>query len=155
MTTRYRSHDMEDVHATQVSASLDLAPHDHTTLKRDNESSDENKEETDTCHPLAELLVQFRQTKEQFASFKSTTHPSTPMTELMHLTDKPQHLPMMLQMHSAPPHLMRNQCTKLCRHKQPPCRQHRERQTSPQSCLQDIPTFNGQDSHKLEDWTGS
>ena len=47
---------------------------------------------------------------------------------------------------------MRNQCTKLCRHTQAPCVQNRERQTSPTTLLQDIPTFNGQDSLKLEDW---
>ena len=33
---------------------------------------------------------------------KSTIHPSTPTAELMQLTDKLQHLTMMLQLHSAP-----------------------------------------------------
>ena len=56
MTTRYRNHDTEDVPATKDSALLDLAPLDDTMPERDNESSDEYSKETDTYHPLAELL---------------------------------------------------------------------------------------------------
>ena len=48
----------------------------------DNELSDEYCEETDTHHPLDELLEQFWQLNDQFASSKSTTHQSTPMAEL-------------------------------------------------------------------------
>ena len=52
---------MEDVPATQDSDLLDLAPPEHAMPWGDNESSDEYCEETDTCHPLAELLEQFWQ----------------------------------------------------------------------------------------------
>ena len=52
------------------------------------ESSDEYCEETDTHCPLAELLEQFWQLKDQFASLKSTTPQSTPTAELTQLTDK-------------------------------------------------------------------
>ena len=38
----------------------------------DNDSSDEYCEETDICHPLADLLEQFQQLKDKFASLKST-----------------------------------------------------------------------------------
>ena len=47
---------------------------------------------------------------------------------------------------------MQNQCTNLCRHTQTPCMQCRENQTSPLTMLQDIPTFEGQDPSKLENW---
>ena len=68
-----------------------------------NESFDKYSEETDTCHPLAELLDQLWQLKDEFTSLKSITLESTPTTELMQLIDKLQHLTMMLQPHSAPP----------------------------------------------------
>ena len=102
MKTRYGSHDTEDIPATKDSAPLDLAPPEHIIPKGDNESSDKYCEETDTHHPLAEFLEQFWQPKGQFASLKSTTPQSTPMAELMQLTDKLRHLTMMLQLHSAP-----------------------------------------------------
>ena len=79
---------MEDVPATQDSASLDIVPPEHIMPKGDNESSDEYCEETDTHCPLAELLEQFWQLKDQFASLKSTTPQSTPTAELTQLTDK-------------------------------------------------------------------
>ena len=102
---------------------------DHIVPKGDNDSSNEDSEETDTLHPLAELLEQFWQLKDQFTSLKSANHPSTPMTELTHLTDKLQYLTVMLLSHPACS-LMRNQYKKLSRHKWTPCAQHRERQTS-------------------------
>ena len=101
VTTRYGSHDTEDVPAMQDSHLLDLTPLDHTMPEGDNESSDEYCKETDTCYPLAELLEQFRQLKDQFASLKPTTPQSTAMAELMQLIDKLQHLTMMAQPHSA------------------------------------------------------
>ena len=73
MATRYGNHDTEDILATQDSTPLDLAPPEHTMLEGDIESSDEYCEETDTLHPLAELLEQFWQLKDQFPSLKSTT----------------------------------------------------------------------------------
>ena len=48
----------------------------------DNKSSDEYCEESDTCDPLAELLEQLRQLKDQFTSLKPTTPQSQPMAEL-------------------------------------------------------------------------
>ena len=56
MTTRYGSHDTEDIPAIQDSDSLDLAPLEHTMPEGDSESSDKYREETDTHCPLAELL---------------------------------------------------------------------------------------------------
>ena len=88
MTTRYRCHDKEDVPATQDSAPLDLAPPKHPMPEGNNKASDEYCEETNTCHPLAELLEQFWQLKDQFPSLKSTTHQSTSTVELTQLTDK-------------------------------------------------------------------
>ena len=49
--TRYGSHAMEDIAATQDSAPLDLEPLKHTMPEGDNESSDEYCEENDTHHP--------------------------------------------------------------------------------------------------------
>ena len=92
---------MEDILDTQDSAPLDLVLPEHTMPKGDSESSGESCEETDTHHPLAELLEQFRQCKDQFASLQSTTDQSTSVAELMQLTEL-QHLSMMLQLHSAP-----------------------------------------------------
>ena len=102
MMTRYGNHGMEDICATQDSGPLDPVPPEHTVPNGDNEPSDEYCEETDTHHALADLLEQFWQLKEQFSTLKSTTLKCTPTAELMQLTDKLQHLTMMLQSHSAP-----------------------------------------------------
>ena len=59
MTTRYRSHDTEELAATQDLAPLDPVPPENPMPEEDNECSDEYCEETDTHHPLAELLKQF------------------------------------------------------------------------------------------------
>ena len=96
MEARYGSHDTEDIPATQDSPPLDLASQEHCMPEGDNESSDEYCEETDTHHPLGELLEQFCKLKDQFACLKSTTPHSTPTAELSHLIDKLQHLTMML-----------------------------------------------------------
>ena len=49
MATRYRSHDTEDVLATQDSAPLDLVPPETPYAReREKDSSDEYCEETDT-----------------------------------------------------------------------------------------------------------
>ena len=101
IATRCRSHDTEDIPATQDSPTLDLAPPEHHMSEGDSESSDEYCEEIDTCHPLFELLEQFCQLKDQFTSLKFTTLQSTPTAELSQLTDKLQHLTMTLQ--PAPP----------------------------------------------------
>ena len=63
MVTTYRSNDTEDVPATQDSP-LDLVSQKHPMQKRDNESSDEYCEETDTSHHLVELLGQLCQLKD-------------------------------------------------------------------------------------------
>ena len=91
---------MKDIPATQDSAPLNLVPLEHTMPNGDNESYDEYCEETDTCCLLAELLEQFKQIKDQFARLKSTTNQSKPMAQLSQLTDKLQHLTMMLELHS-------------------------------------------------------
>ena len=117
----------------------------------DNESSKEYNEKTYTCHSLAELLKQFWQIQDQFASLKSATHPPTPMAELMQLTDKLQHLTMMLKPHPTP-----NSNEELV-HKSMQAYMdtlhatHREANLT-MTMLQEIPTFDGQDSSKLEDW---
>ena len=103
MTTGYGSHDTEGISATQDSDPLDLAPLEHTMPEGDHGPSDEYCKEPDTHHPLAELLEQFWQLKDLFASLKSTTHCSTSIAEVTQFTDKLQHLTMMLQLHSAPP----------------------------------------------------
>ena len=72
----------QDVPATQDSAPLDLVPPQYAMPEGDNESSNEYCEETDTHCPLAELLEQFWQLKDQFASVKSTTSQSTLMADL-------------------------------------------------------------------------
>ena len=69
---------------------LGLMPQDHLVL-------DEYCEESDTCHHLADLEEQFQQPKKQFASKKSNTAICTLTEEMLQLTDKLQHLPMVLQ----------------------------------------------------------
>ena len=97
MVTRYGSQDTKDIPDTQDPTPLDLAPQDDPVLEGDNGSSDEYCEENDTWHPLADLLVQFQQLKNQFANLKTKTPQSTPTEELSQLTDKLQHLTMVLQ----------------------------------------------------------
>ena len=62
-----------------------------------NDSSNEYCKETDTHHPLADLVEQFQQLKKQFTSLKSNTPQSTSTQELLQLTNKLQHLTMVLQ----------------------------------------------------------
>ena len=149
--TRYGSHDTKDVSATQDSPPQNLAPEEQPMPEGDDESSKEYCEETDTHHPLAELLEQFCQLKDQFASLKSTTLQSTPIAKLSQLTDQLQHLTMML--HLAP------QSSEEQVHKtmQAGCKMDTLHAIQTESnltttMLQDIPTFDGQDSSKLEDW---
>ena len=97
MVKRYGSKDTEDIPDTQDSTPLDLLPQDHPVLEGDNDSSDEYCEENDTYHSLADLLTQFQQLKNQFASLKSNTPQYTPIEELSQLTDKLQYLTMVLQ----------------------------------------------------------
>ena len=55
---------MEDIPTTHGSGPLDLVPPEHIIPIGDSKSSDEYCEDTDTCHPLAELLEQFWQLKD-------------------------------------------------------------------------------------------
>ena len=104
-----------------------------------------------TLCPLAELQEQFQQLQYQLAHLEPATHPPAQTAELMQLRDKLQHLTMTLQPHPAP------------KPKEEPM--HITMQTYTDtlhatlrevnlttSLLQDIPTFDGQDFSKLEDW---
>ena len=71
MATRYGSHDTEDIPAAQDSPPLDPVPPEHPMQEGDNELSDKYCEETNNYHPLAELLEQFCQCKDQFERLKS------------------------------------------------------------------------------------
>ena len=73
MTRRYRNLDFEDVPAPQDSVSLGISQPDHSMPGWDSESPDEYNEETDTHHPLADLLEQFWQLQDWFSSLKSTS----------------------------------------------------------------------------------
>ena len=102
-----------------------------------------------TLIPLADLLQQFQQLKNQFANLKFNTPQSTPTEELLHLTDELQHLTMVLQ----PAH----QSSEESVHKTMQAYTYTLCTTQRQSnlattMLHDIPTFDGQDSSKLEDW---
>ena len=129
---------------------MDLRPQDHPFLEGDNDSSYEYCEENDIYCPLVDLLQQFQQLKNQFASLKSNTALSTPTEELSQLTDKLQYLPMALQptpqSSEEPVHkTMQVYTDTLCATKM--------ESNLTTTMLQDIPTFGGQDSSKLEDWS--
>ena len=80
-----------------------ISCHRTTLPEGDNDSADEYFEENDTCHlPLTNLLQQFQQFKNQFASLKSNTFQSTPREELSQLTDKLQQLTLALQSTPSP-----------------------------------------------------
>ena len=68
MVTRYGSQDTEDTPDAQDSTPLNLIPQDHPMVEEDNDLSNEYCEETNTHHPLADLLEQFQQHKNRFAS---------------------------------------------------------------------------------------
>ena len=151
MATKYRNQDTKDISDAQESTPLHLMPQDHPMLEKDNNSSDEYCEETDTCHPLANLLEQFQQLKKQFTSLKTSTPHSTPTEELSQLTDKLQHLNMMLQ--PAPPSPVKSQYTRPCSHTQTPCMQHKGNQISPLPCSRISPHLMDK---TLQSWkTGS
>ena len=106
-----------------------------------NESSDEFCEETDTPHPLAKLLQQFHKLQDQFASLKSTIPQSPPAAKLLQLTDKLQHLTMMLQPVPLPSEVpVHKTMQAYTLH----TTQRESNLTT--TMLQDIPTFDGQDS---------
>ena len=119
--------------------------------RKDNESSDDYSEQTDTHHPLAELLEQFQQLQDQFAYLKSATHSPAPMTELMQLTDKLQHLTMMLQPH--PMHQPNEEPVHKTMQAYMDTLHAIQRESNlTMTKLQDIPTFDEQDSSNLGDW---
>ena len=63
MVSRYGSQATEDVPDIQDTTPWDLMPQDYPVLEGDNDSSNKYCEETDTGHPLADLLEQFQQLK--------------------------------------------------------------------------------------------
>ena len=104
--------------------------------------------ETDTHHPLAELLEQLWKLQDKFACLKFATQPPTHMVEFMQLADKLQHLIMMLQPHPSPQpneepvHITVQVYTDTLHATQ--------RETNlTTSFLQDIPMFDGKDSSKV------
>ena len=149
MVTIYGSQNTEDIPDTQDSTPVDLMLQDHPVQEGDNYSSDEQCEESYTHHPLAELLQQFQQFKNQLASLKSNTQQCTPTEELLQFTDKLQHLTMVLQpapqSSEEPVHKSMQVYTETLHAMQ------RESNLTT-TMLQDIPTFDGQDSSKFEDW---
>ena len=149
MVTRYGNQDTEDIPDTQESTPLDLMPQDHPVLDEDNDSSDKYCDETDTCHPLDDLLEQFQQLKNQSASLKSYTHQSTPTEELSQLTDKIQYLTMALQ---PVPQSSVESVHKTMQGYTDTLHATQRESNLITTILQDIPTFDGQNSSKLEDW---
>ena len=87
----------------------------------------------------------------QFASLKSTAYQLTSTAELIQLTDKLQHLTMMLQLHLAPQPSEESVHRTTQAYIDTLCATQRESNLT-MTMLQDIPTFDGQDSSKLEDW---
>ena len=149
MVTRYRSQDTKDITDIKDSNLLDLMPQHHPMLEGDNYSSNEYCEETDSHHPLADLLEQFQQLKHQFASLKSNSPKTTPIEEMSQLTDKLQHLTMALQpaSQSSEEHVHKTMQT----YTDTLCTTQRQSNFNT-TMLQDIPTFDGQDSSKFGDW---
>ena len=133
-----------------ISSPGSCAP-DHTMPKGHNESSNKCSEETDIHHPLAELLEQLWQLQEKFNYLKSATHPPTPTTELIQLTDKLQHLTMMLQPHPTPKPNQEPMHKTMQTYTATLHATQREANLT-MTKLQDIPTFDGQHSSRLEDW---
>ena len=142
MVTRYSSQDTKDIPDTQNSIPLDLVPQDHSVPEGDNDLSDEYFEENDTHCPLADLLEQIQQFKNHFSCLKTNTHQSTPTEERSKLTDKLQHLTMMLQpapkSSEGPVHKTMHAYMDILHATQ------REPNLTT-TMLQDIPTFDGKD----------
>ena len=149
MTTRYRSQDTEDIPGTQDSMPLDLMQQDHPVVEGENDSSNEHCEETNTIHPLADLLEQSVQLKNQIASLKSTTPQSTPTEELVQPTDKLQCLAMVLHQAS---HSNEEPVHKTMQIYMDTLFTTKRESNLTTTLLENIPTFDGQDSLKLEDW---
>ena len=77
MVTIYGSQDTEDDTDTKDLTPMDLTSQDHPVLEGDSDSSSEYCEETDTHHPLVDLLEQLQHLKNQYASLKFNTPQST------------------------------------------------------------------------------
>ena len=120
---------MEDVPAMQDSALLDLVPSSYNMPGGDNESSNEYSEETDTCHPLVELLEKFLQLQDQFAYLKSAAYQPTYTAELTQLSEN-CNTSLWCSNDTKLPSLMWNLCTKLCMDRWTPCVPHTDKQTS-------------------------
>ena len=141
IATRCKSPDIENIPTTEDSSPLDLVPQEFPMPEGDNDSSDEYSEKkSDTCHSLARLLEQFHQLRDLTASLKSTALQSTPIADLLQFTDK-----------------LQSQSTEEAVHKTMQAYTDTLHATQRKSnltttMLQDIPTFDSQDSSKLEDW---
>ena len=118
-------------------------------LEGNNGSSDKYCKENDTCHSLADLLEQFHQLKNQFASLKSNISQSTSNEDILQSTDKLEHLTMVLQPGSQsgeePVH------NTMQTYKDTLYAIQRESNLTT-TILQIIPIFDEQDSSKLKDW---
>ena len=112
-------------------------------------SSNEYCEETNTHHPLVDLIEQFQQLGNQFASLKSNTPQSTPTEELLQLTDKLQHLTMALQ---PAPQSSEEPVHKTMQAYTDTLHATKRGAKLTTTMLQDTPAFDGQDSSNLEDW---
>ena len=146
--------DSKDAPASQDTAPLDNTPPNCSMSKQDSESPTEYSKGPDSHHDLAELQKHFQQLQEWLTpngTYHQLTHTNTHTEELAQLTDKLQHLTTTPQ--PCPPLRPIEEPLLMAMQKYTDTICVTQLQTNlTTSLLQDISTFDGEDSTKLEDW---
>ena len=143
--------DVKEMLVPHIAAPLDTTQTTHSIPDLDSETVTRYSEDTNPQRDLVQLQEYFQQFQERLNQLGPTKYPPTHIEELTNLTEKLQQLAIMLQPCSPcrpvdkPIHTAMHQYTDtLC------LKQWQTILTT--SLLQYIPTFNGQDTNKLEDW---
>ena len=139
--------DAEEIPAPHNTTPLETTSTTHSILKLDSETTTKYSEDISPQRDLAWLQEHFQQLQETLNQLGPTAKPPVHIEELAHLNNKLQQLAMTVQpcspcspLHTAMQKYTATSCTT-------------QQQTNlTTSLLQDIPTCDGWDTMKLEDW---
>ena len=156
MTMRYGNQtimydDTEDTPAPNKTASLDNTQPTHSIPKQDGEATAKYSDDSNPQCALVELQEHFQQHQEWLTQLKPTANPPAHIAELAHLTDKLQQLALMLQPCPTSRPMEEPLHTAMQKYTDTLCTTQWQKILTI-SLLQDIQTFDGQGTTKLEDW---
>ena len=141
----------EDTPAPHNTAPLENTPPTHSLLEEDGEATSKYSKDSNPQRDLVEILEHFQQLQEWLTQLKPTPNPSVHIEELAHLTNKLQQVSVTLQL--CPPSRSVEESLHTAMQKNTDTLCTPQWQTNlTTSLLQDIPTFDGWDTTKLEGW---